>query len=214
MVTENGTVKTSVELDVKLHSELNKNLRTLGILYIVCGAVIFVLGAVLVGISLYDGTGDWDAVMLIVGAAFAGFGIFFLITFNNANRTAQRMKRVEEVEFFSDYMIEREYTDGELTSMNKVYYRWIVRVRETKNYLFLYNTRVTALAVDKNSLPPNELSLIRNLLGRATQMLPVQNMQNMQNPQNPQDMGGPAQTDAPPEEPFPEMTENNDNKEE
>ncbi len=199
MITENGTVKTSVEHSENVYNELNKNLRSLGILYIVCGAVIFVLGLVVSILEALEETGDWqDATMIIVGAVFAALGIFFLVLYKNAAKAALKFKRVEEVEFFGDYLIDKEYTDGELTSTNKVYYKWIVRIRETKSYLFLYNTRVTAIAVDKNSLPPNELNTIRALLGRAPQPAPVQNLQT-------------EQSGDKPAEPFEELT---DNKEE
>lgn len=204
MITEKGTVKTSVELNENLYNDLNKNLRNLGILYIVCGVIIFIFGLLLLGINVYEGTEDWsEYVMVVVGAVFVFLGVFFQLLYRNAIKAALKIKRVSEVEFFNGYLIEKEYTDGEHTASNKVYYNWIVRKRETKNYLFLYNTRVTAVAVDKNSLTPDELNTIRALLGKAPQAspAPAKEVQNRDNP---------AASDAPPPEPFEETKDNSD----
>ncbi len=170
MLTENGTVKTSVKQDEKLYNELNKNLRTVGVICLVAGAVILACGILIMGIDIYEGTEDSSTYIVFgLGAMFLALGIIYVLMCKNAAKAALKMTRVEDVEFFGDYFIVREYTDGEHTATNKVYYKWIVRFRETKNYLFMYNTRVTAVAVDKNSIPPSELNTIRTLLGRAPQ---------------------------------------------
>lgn len=199
MITEKGTVKTSIVHDENVYKELNKGMRNLGILYIVCGAIIFVLSCVLFGINAYEGTDDADnRIMLIAGLLFLVLGIVFLVICGRTAKTALKLKRVQELEFFGDYLLEKGYTDGEHTSTNKIYYKWIVRVKETQNYLFLYNTRMTALAVDKKSLPLNELNTIRSLLGRAPQPAPAENVQNV---------SAPAATEVPPPDPF---TDNKD----
>ena len=176
MITENGTVKTSVKHDEKLFEELNKNVRILGIICLVAGAIIFVCGVLVLGVNIYEGTNDSDSYVLLgLSAMFIFLGVFYILMCKNSAKAAVKMNRVEHLEFFEGYLIEKEYTDGEHTSTNKVYYKWLVRIRETKNYLFLYNTRVSAIAVDKNSLPPNELDTIRSLLGKAPKATPEQN---------------------------------------
>ncbi len=175
MITEKGTVKTSIVHDEKVYSELNKSMHNLGILYIVCGAIIFVLGLLLIGITALEGLEDSsNFILIVVGAVFVVLGIFFLIMCSKSAKTALQYKRTQELEFFGDYLLEKGYTDGEHTSTNKIYYKWIVRVKETANFIFLYNTRATALAVDKNSLPPEELNTIRSLVGKAPKPAPVQ----------------------------------------
>lgn len=198
MITEKGTVKTTVKHSEKLYSELNRNVRNVGIMCLVVGGLVVALGILLLGIDIYEGRYDTDSYIVIgLGAICLFLGIFYVIICKNAGKNALKMNRVQEVEFCDGYMMEWEYTDGELTSTNKVYYKWIVRFRETKNFLFLYNTRVTAVAVDKNGLPLNELNIIRSLLGRPTVVPTVQTPQSV--------------SDAPPAEPFSDMT---DNKEE
>ena len=170
MITEKGTVKTSVKQDERMYGELNKNLYNVGIVSLVVGAIAFVCGVLVLGITISEQTEVSDAlVILVLGVVLIFLGIFYMLLCKNAAKNALKMNRVEELEFFDGYLIEKEYTDGEHTSTNKVYYKWLVRIRETKNFLFLYNTRVTAAAVDKNSIPLEELNTIRSLLGRAPQ---------------------------------------------
>lgn len=170
MITENGTVKTSVKLDEKLCAELNKNVRNVGIISLVAGAIIFVCGVLVLGINIYEGTEEADSYVLLgLSALFIFLGVFYVLLCKNISKNTVKMNRVEHLEFFGDYLIEREYTDGEHTSTNKVYYKWLVRIRETKNYLFLYNTRATAVAVEKSSIPQSELDTIRSLLKKEPQ---------------------------------------------
>ncbi len=207
MITEKGTIKTSTNMDEKLFCELNSSLRKMCVAYIVLGAVLAPLGALALGVDIYNGReASYGTFMVAIGVALIFLGIFFRLYYKNFNKAAIKMNRVEEAEFFDGYIMEYEYTDGELTSTNKVYYKWLLRIRETKNYLFLYNTRVTAIAVDKNSLPLSELNTIRMLLGR-----PVVGEAQAPVHVSEQKVETPPTEEVPPEEPFTDMT---DNKEE
>lgn len=197
MITEKGTVKTAVKHSEKLYSELNRNVRIAGIICLVVGGLVMTLGILVLGIDIYEGKYETDSYIVIgLGAICLFLGLFYVLVCKNAAKTALKMNRVQEVEFCDGYLMEWEYTDGELTSTNKVYYKWIVKFRETKNFLFLYNSRVTAVAVDKNGLPLNELNIIRSLLGRPTVAPTAPTPQSV--------------SDVPPAEPFSDMTENKD----
>lgn len=201
MITEKGTIKTSVKIDGKVQDELNKTSRLLGLIYIVLGAVLTAGGLALCVWEVFNNSDDiWGTTVLVVGMILLFGGIFVLIVCDKSKKATCKFARVEEVEFFPDYLIERVYTDGEHTSTNKVYYKWLVKIKETQNFLFLYNTRVTAVAVDKN-VPPSELNTIRSLLKGVPQAAPAP---------------APRETEKP-AEPFADMTENKDdtdNKEE
>lgn len=162
MITDRGTVKVSTPITEQAQKELNKTTRTLGILYTVLGSVAFVLFIVLCIAESY-----LDDVFLLLGLIFLVGGIIILVSVSKVNKTALKFQKVDEVEFFLDYMIVREYTDGEHTSTTKIYYKWIVKVKETHTYLFIFNTRATAVALNKNNLPYQELNAVRKLLGRT-----------------------------------------------
>ncbi|MDE6373350.1 MAG: YcxB family protein, partial [Clostridia bacterium] len=162
MITERGTVKASTPITEQAQRELNKTTRTLGILYTALGAVALVLFVVLCIAESF-----LDDLFLLLGLIFFVGGIIILVSISKTNKTALKFQKVDEVEFFLDYMLVREYTNGEHTSTTKIYYNWIVKVKETHTYLFLFNTRATAVAVNKNSLPYQELNAVRKLLGRT-----------------------------------------------
>ena len=181
-----------------MQEELNKTSRTLSLIYIIVGAVFSAGGLALCFWEAYiDWDGGWGALLLTVGLILIFCGIFLIFILNNVKKSVHKRERVEHAEFFNDYLIERVYTDGEHTSTNKVYYKWLVKIKETQNFLFLYPTRAAAIAVDKNSLPPSELNTVRGLLGRAPMTAPAPN----------------AQKPDKPADPFSDMTENKtDNK--
>ncbi|MDE6075105.1 MAG: YcxB family protein, partial [Clostridia bacterium] len=162
MITEKGTIKTSTPLTLQVHNELNKKVFGLSIAYIVLGAIMLALGFV-----VYILTEDsYGIVLLVCGAILCACGIIILVAVRSAKNLTLKHQKVDEAEFFRDHLMAYEYTDGELTTTSKIYYNWIIKIRETANYLFLYNTKATAIAVDKNSLPLSELNTIRMLLGR------------------------------------------------
>lgn len=198
MITEKGTIKTSVKIDGKVQDELNRNGRILCVVYIIVGAVLSAGGLALCVWEVFkDSDGGFGTLLLTVGLILLFCGIFLIFILNNAKKATGKRERVEHAEFFDDYLIERVYTDGEHTSTNKVYYKWLVKIKETQNFLFLYTTRATAIAVDKNSLPPSELNTVRGLLKRVPKTAPAPNVNKPDKPA----------------EPFADMTENKDDSE-
>lgn len=168
MITESGAVKTSTPITEQVMKELNKNVFVLVIVYTVLGAIIMPLGFVLYILA----EDSYGLVLLVCGTIILMCGIFMIVS-HNANKNATlKYRKVDEVEFFRGYFMFYEYTDGELTTTSKIYYSRIAKIKETQNFIFLYNTKVTAVAVDKNSLPLSELNTVRMLLGRPVAAQP------------------------------------------
>lgn len=172
MITEKGTVKATTVHNENLNKELNKPSKILGIVYTVTGAIMIFLYILLSVLSDEEiGVADKEAVafnifLMAAGAVLLVIGIVLIGTYARINKLKGVETKSEENEFFTDYLINREYVNGEHISTAKVYYHRIVRVKETKSYIFIYNTRVTALSVDKTAIPANELTTIRSLLAR------------------------------------------------
>lgn len=198
MITEKGTVKTSTQLNERMHHQLNGASRGLGITLIVLGGLVLLAGFIILIAS------DNDALTLfIVGGVFLTVGIFTVVSQASMVKQIRQTNRVEEAEFFRDYLIVREYADGEHVSTVKIYYKWLVRVKETSNYLFLYNTRVTAVPVEKSTLPINELNAVRKLLGRPA-VGPAVSVQPYNAAQSGTNFTGNVTPATPPRDPFPE----------
>ena len=202
MITERGTIKTSTPITEQVNKELNKRVFALSIVYIILSAIFLALGFV-----IYLLTEDsYGLVLLVCGAILCACGIIMIGAVRTAKNLNLKRQKVDEAEFFRDHLMAYEYTNGELTTTSKIYYSWLIKIKETPNYLFLYNTRATAFAVDKNALPLSELNTIRMLLGRpvagdtqVTVQPPVQTPEPT------------ASDSVEPAEPFTDIT---DNKEE
>ncbi len=198
MITEKGTVKTSTQLNERMHSQLNGATRALSITLIVLGGLVLLAGFIILIAS------DNDALtFLILGSVSLIFGIVTVVSQASILKQIRQSNRVEEAEFFRDYLILREYADGEHVSTTKIYYKWLVRVKETSNYLFLYNTRVTAVPVEKSTLPINELNAVRKLLGRPA-VGPAVSVQPYNPAQSGTNFNGNVNPATPPQDPFPE----------
>ncbi|MDE7087160.1 MAG: hypothetical protein K2O67_03100 [Clostridia bacterium] len=164
MITEKGSIKVSTPITERVSRELNKKTRVLGIVYTVVGAVV--LAAAFVSMILWDS--DFDSLFIMLGGIILAMGIFLLVACSNIIKSVRKYAKVDEVEFFRDYLIFREYTDGEHTSTAKIYYKWLVKTAESEHYLFLYNTKASAVCVEKSALPVGELNTVRTILSRAT----------------------------------------------
>lgn len=163
MITEKGSIKVATEHNAEMNKELNKTTIIFGIAYAVLGGIMLLTSTLIYVIKPLP---ELPFFWLILGTVLLIFGLTIVGSAKNINKLNGVNKKVEEAEFFSDYLINREYENGEHLVTAKVYYSRLVRVKETKNYIFLYNTRVTAVAVDKNKLTEQELNGIRSLLGR------------------------------------------------
>lgn len=163
MITERGSIKVTTEHNDNLYKELNHNSLILAIIYTVLGGIML-----LAGLILYILTPENSLPLLWVacGTIMLILGITILISAKNINKLNGVDSKVEENEFFQGYFISREYVNGEHLSTAKIYYSRIVKVRETKSYIFIYNTRVTAVSVDKSKLTEQEINSIRSLMGR------------------------------------------------
>ncbi|MGN0806162.1 MAG: YcxB family protein [Candidatus Coproplasma sp.] len=163
MITEKGSIKVATEHNANMNKELNKTTIILGIAYAVLGGIILLTSTI---IYIVEPLPDVPYIWLILGTVLFIFGLTICGSAKNINKLNGVNTKVEESEFFTDYLINREYENGEHLVTAKIYYSRLIKVKETKNYLFLYNTRVTAVAVDKNKLTEQELNGIRSLLGR------------------------------------------------
>lgn len=169
MITEKGSIKVATEHTAEMNKELNKPTFIFGICATVLGGIIL-LTSIIIYVIQENASLPFEWIM--VGTVLLVCGITIVISAKNINNF-NGVTKVEEAEFFEGYLINREYENGEHLVTAKVYYNRIIRNKETKNYIFLYNTRVTAIAVDKNKLSMQELNAIRSLLGRPVSGVPT-----------------------------------------
>ena len=219
MITQNGTISVSTQVDEAVQKEFNKPSFTLGVVYTVLGAVALCTGFIDLLAYIFSDSGVFmtSYAMLGLGTLFLVLGIIVLISCNANLKPFRQASRVEELEFYNGFIMARGYENGELISTLKVYYGKIVRRRETANYIFLYTSRATAILFAKRNLSENELNTVRGLLNTRTMPAPAQNYQayGQPVPQDPfadfsQSGAAPAQPAEPQPQPELEKSEGED----
>lgn len=162
MITENGNIKTRTAITAQVQKELNNKALLIGIIYLVLGALLAVVYAVLVAVNAIESS---ELHILLFGAVLLlALGIIILFSTRAVAVSSEHLLKEIEAEFFQGFLISREYVCGELTAVSKVYYGRIVKTRESRNYLFIYSTAVTAIVVAKSDVTESELNVIRGLL--------------------------------------------------
>lgn len=141
--------------------EHNKKIKTLYIILMwvgIAGLLSYI------GVSLFIET-SWLDYLLYVSSILFGFGIVITVSLNMAENRQDKLNQLNKYVFYEDYI---EITSIEDDTRNlgtvKQYYDKIVKVKETKNYLFLYINRISFLPVIKNSLSEANLTILRGLL--------------------------------------------------
>ncbi|MBQ8615034.1 MAG: YcxB family protein [Clostridia bacterium] len=150
-------MKCSVKIDEKLQKELNEKLWLNSLISLIVGAIG--LGAyIVIGIFFES---FWLEMLLWVCAFAFGIGLSMLIAVNKVNKKASQNNHVDEMEFFEDHFIGTTTKNGEVIATNKVYYKDLLKIRETENYIFLYMNTAAAAPVPKKEFSPEELSTIK-----------------------------------------------------
>ncbi len=162
MITENGNIKTRTAITAEVQKELNSKSLVIGVIYVVLGAVFAAVYAVLVAVNAIESS---ELHILLFGAVLLlALGIIILFSNRAVAASSEHLLKEIEAEFFQGYLISREYVCGELTAVSKVYYGRIVKTRESRNYLFIYSTAVTAIVVAKSDVTESELNIVRGLI--------------------------------------------------
>lgn len=101
--------------------------------------------------------------MLAFSVPFA-FGLVFYITIKKQIKNIPSSINVNVYDIFEDHLTIKSITNGEEVGNNKVYYKDIIKRKETKNYIFLYPNKVNAFPIAKEELSDAELTELRAIL--------------------------------------------------
>ena len=154
-------MKYTCEINQQLQTELNKNSKRNSIIATIIG---------IAGLIAYIALSMWKEllvfeIMLWVSACLFGCGLVYIATINKANKRASSLKIVGEYQLEETFMFITAFKDGEQIGSSKTYYKDLIKIRETENYLFLYPNRQIAYPVPKNKLTPEELSMVKLWVG-------------------------------------------------
>lgn len=152
------TVKTDINKEIQ--KELSRPLFIVGIVTLVLG--IFGIVAYIVLGTIFDN--PEIEYMLFFSLPFS-FGLVLLITINKLCKNADKIPQYNQYTFEEQYFMVTTYRRGENVGTVKLYYKDLVKSRESKNYIFMYLNKYSAVAVAKDQLNSDELILLRSFLG-------------------------------------------------
>ena len=150
-------MKCSVKIDEKLQRELNEKTWLNGLIFTIIGAI---------GLGLYIVIGTFvesiilDMLLWVFAFLFA-YGIFMLILVKMTNKKSVNNNLTDEIELFEEYLIESTQKNDEVVSTNKIYYKDLLKIRETENFLFLYPNKISAVPIPKKAFTTEEISTIK-----------------------------------------------------
>lgn len=149
--------KCSVKIDENLQKEINRKMWTYSLILTIVGSIGLCLYFVL-GVK-YDNA--WTEVLLWVTAVAFGFGITYLFTIKNINKKAASKGLTDEIELFEEYANVTTVKNNETISTMKVYYKDLIKTRDTENYFLLYINKASALTIPKQAFTSEEISTIK-----------------------------------------------------
>ena len=157
--------KCAVEIDEDLQKEANEKVWIISL----TSAIIGVVGLISYIILSIFFKSIWLTLLLCVMAFAFGFGIVYMFVINRINKKSVNKESTDELEIFEDYIDLKTIKNGEVIVTLKTYYKDLFRIRETKNFLFLYINRSSALAVPKKVFTPEEYLTIKGWASKYLQ---------------------------------------------
>lgn len=146
------------KIDGKMQKELLRGLIifawitfSLGLAGLVTYIVVFV------GLDLKD-----NYPILISCSIVFAVGLMYVVTCGKLVKNAQAANKTNIYTISEEYMqIESEY-HGEIQETAKLFYSDIVKIKETKNYIFVYPDTTRAYPIEKKNVP--DIDTLRRLL--------------------------------------------------
>ena len=148
-------VKTS--LDERMQKEL---LRT----PIICCWIIIVFGIISLVLTIATAIIDkkLNTTILVATAFFLVMGVILLISFNKTIQSVQKSNRENVYTFYDDYVEIKTMYHDEVAGSSKLYYSDIYKVKETKNFIFIYLNQQQAFPILKSNV--SDLDYLRKLI--------------------------------------------------
>lgn len=149
--------KCSVKIDENLQKEINQKMWVTSLILTIVGSiglcVYIILGTFFENIFL--------ELFLWCVAFMFGFGLVFLITINKTNKKASGLNITDEFEINEEFVNLTTMKNNGVISTAKIYYKDIIKIRETENYLVLYLNKASALTIPKKSFSEEDYSTVK-----------------------------------------------------
>ena len=154
-------IETNVKVDASLQKELNGKSKLISLIMMIIGAVGLIV-YVLLG-TFIPGEPKWVELFLLFAIPL-GVGLVCLVTINITNKKSLEGDRELKLVFSEESYIVSEIKNGEKVAEVNVYYKDVLKTRETQNYFFIYQSQTIAHPVKKSDLTTEQLEQVKKLI--------------------------------------------------
>lgn len=151
-------MKCRVTVNEKLQKELNEKIWLTGLIMTIVGAIGLGLYAIL---STFFGDKLIFEMLFWVMVFVFALGVTYLFLVKSANKRALNNNYTDEIELFEEYCVVQTLKNEEVVGTLKVYYKDLIKVKETENYLFLYPNKMVATSIPKSEFSAEDFSKIK-----------------------------------------------------
>lgn len=132
---------------------------------IVCSWILLGIGiaGLVVYIGVYVGLNLKENYPLLISCSIVfAVGLVFVVSFNKIVKNAEVINKTNIYTISQEFMqIETEY-HGEIQESSKLYYSDILKIKETKNCIFVYPDSTKAFPIEKKNV--SDIDSLRRLL--------------------------------------------------
>lgn len=147
--------KCSYSVDLKMQKEINAKTSLFSLVFTIISSIGLIVYIFLPNENYYTELLLWSSSIIF------GFSIVLYINLKRINKKTSKNNFINEVELNEDHLVSKSTQNGELISTIKVYYKDLLKIRETTNYLVLYVNKVSAVPIPKQDFSSEELSTIK-----------------------------------------------------
>ena len=150
-------MKCVVNINLKIQKELNYSMWIKGVVFTIIGS-LGMLSYIAITMFIEN---VWMEVFLWVMAFIFAIGLIYLISIKKTNKQVLQANIKSEIDIQEEFVTFSSIKNNEIVSTNKCYYKDLIKIKETDNYLFLYINKFSAIPIPRNSFSAEEYSLIK-----------------------------------------------------
>lgn len=151
-----------MQIRTKIDGKMQKELL---MWQIVCSWILLGIGiaGLVVYIGVYVGFDLKENYPLLISCSIVfAVGLVFVVSYNKIVKNAEVINKTNIYIISQEFMqIETEY-HGEIQESSKLYYSDILKIKETKNYIFVYPDSTKAFPIEKKNV--SDIDSLRRLL--------------------------------------------------
>lgn len=153
------------KLDKNANKELNRKNMISWIFVLLIGIGVTGYGIVSTLFSLLESF--YNSLLIVIGLLFITFSLICIIIIIKIGKE-QNDSDIELVyDFCKQYVILKRVKNDEVLEQEKIIYKYIIKTRRTKNYIYIYKTDKTVVPFCINGVKESDLKIINNYFSQS-----------------------------------------------